>query len=379
MAHVPAENGNEHLIAAEESRLRELERERDATLARIASLRAQGDESSPELSPTEKVRMFGELFQGRRDVFPKRWENGRTGRSGYAPACRNEWAAGVCGKPTVRCGACPNQAFEPFDGAVLLGHLRGRHTVGVYPLLEDDTCWFCAIDLDGAGWRDDTRAVRTAAHELGIPVAVERSRSGDGAHVWIFFAERVPAADARRLSSAVLTEATARRPGIGLTSYDRLFPSQDVMPKGGFGNLIALPLQRAPRERGCSVFVDDDFIPFADQWAYLARVERVEPGRLELVVAAASRRAGGILGVADESEHPDEPWRARGEDPRPAVVRRARRPAAASLRPNPTARGLCKSGVLRAPATTSLDWPRAETRCLRGGARTPRGPTARMP
>lgn len=235
-------------------------------------------------------------------------------------------AAGVCGKPTVRCGVCPNQAFEPFDGAVLLGHLRGRQIVGVYPLLEDDTCWFCAIDLDGTGWRDDTRAVRTAAHELGIPVAVERSRSGNGAHVWIFFAERVPAADARRLSSAVLTEATAHQPSIGLASYDRLFPSQDVMPKGGFGNLIALPLQRAARERGCSVFVDDEFIPFADQWAYLARVERVEPGRLELVVAAASRRAGGILGVADESEHPDEPWRARGEElplsgPLPSEVR----------------------------------------------------------
>jgi hypothetical protein len=216
MDRMPAENDNEQLIAAEESRLRELERERDATIARIASLRAQADEPSAELSPTEKVRMFGELFQGRPDVFPRRWENGRTGRSGYAPACRNEWAAGVCGKPTVRCGACPNQAFEPFDGDVLLGHLRGRHIVGVYPLLEDDTCWFCAIDLDGAGWRDDARAVRTAAHELGIPVAVERSRSGDGAHVWIFFAERVPAGDARRLSSAVLTEATARRPSIGL-------------------------------------------------------------------------------------------------------------------------------------------------------------------
>ena len=146
------------MIAAAEFRLRELERERDATLARIAALRAQGDESSPELSPTEKMRMFGELFQGRRDVFPRRWENGRTGRSGYAPACRNEWAAGVCGKPTVRCGVCPNQAFESFDGAVLLGHLRGRQIVGVYPLLEDDTCWFCAIDLDGTGWRDDTRA-----------------------------------------------------------------------------------------------------------------------------------------------------------------------------------------------------------------------------
>ncbi len=323
---MPAEHGKEQLIAAEESRLRELERERDATLARIASLRLRGDEPSAELSPTEKVRMFGELFRGRRDVFPKRWENARTGRSGYAPACRNEWAAGVCGKPTVRCGACPNQAFEPLDDAVLLGHLRGRHTVGVYPLLEDDTCWFCAIDLDGAGWRDDARAVRTAAHELGIPVAVERSRSGEGAHVWIFFSERVPAADARRLASVVLTEATARRPSIGLASYDRLFPSQDVTPKGGFGNLIALPLQRAARERGCSIFVDGDLVPFADQWAYLARVERVEPERLELVVAAASRRAGGVLGVPDESEHPDEPWRARGEElplsgPLPSEVR----------------------------------------------------------
>lgn len=312
--HVPADNGNEPLIAAEKRRLMELEREREATLARIASLRERGDESSIALSPAEKVRLFDTLFQGRRDVFPRRWDNGKSGRSGYAPACRNEWVVGVCGKPKVRCGSCPNQAFEPMDAGILLGHLRGRHVVGVYPLLEDDTCWFCAIDLDGTGWRDDVRAVQAAAHELGIPVAVERSRSGSGAHVWIFFSERVPAADARRLASAVLTEATARQPSIGLTSYDRLFPSQDVLPKGGFGNLIALPLQRAARERGCSVYVDDAFIPIADQWAYLSRVERLEPERLNLIVAAASRRAGGILGVADESEHPDEPWRARGEE-----------------------------------------------------------------
>src|SRR5262249_44293086 len=147
---------------------------------------------------------------------------------------------------------------------VLLSHLRGRLVAGVYPLLEDDTCWFCAIDLDGAGWRDDAQAVRAAAQQIRVPVAVERSRSGNGAHVWIFFSDAVPAVTARRLASAVLTEATALRPSIGLGSYDRLFPSQDVLPKGGFGNLIALPLQRAARERGCSVFVDHELVPFPD-------------------------------------------------------------------------------------------------------------------
>jgi hypothetical protein len=175
-------------------------------------------------------------------------------------------------------------------------------------LLRDDTCWFVALDLDGESWREDALALRAAATDLGVPVAVERSRSGDGAHVWVFFSEPVAAAQARRLASALLTEATGRRPAIGLGSYDRLFPSQDVLPDGGFGNLTALPLQREAREQGCSVFLDYQLEPFADQWRFLAGVERLDRARVDRLVAAASTRGGGVLGVADETEA-DEPWR----------------------------------------------------------------------
>ena len=320
---------------------------------------------------------------------------GRVGRAMRLPAVTSG-AAGVCGKPTVRCGVCPNQAFEPFDGAVLLGHLRGRQIVGVYPLLEDDTCWFCAIDLDGDGLaRRHAAQSETAAHELGIPVAVERSRSGNGAHVWIFFAEaspcrRRPAPFIRRLDGG---DSAPAEHWLGLVRPAVPEPGRDA--EGWLRQPDRTAASSEPRgSSGCSVFVDDEFIPFADQWAYLARVERVEPGRLELVVASRPRGGrAGSLAWRTRSEHPDEPWRARGEElplsgPLPSEVRavlaqqlyvRARRPAAASLRPNPKARGFCKSGVLRAAAAAALDWPRAEpVGCAEEHAR-PCGPAARMP
>ncbi len=288
--------------------LARLDAERARVSARITELRA-GEQ--PALAPADRVRLFGELFRGRDDVYAIRWERASTGRSGYAPACRNEWVTGVCGKPRVRCGACPNQSFRPITAAVLRDHLQGRIVVGVYPLGADERCWFAAIDLDGATWRADTTAVRDAAVALGVPVAVERSRSGNGAHIWVFFAEPVDAAEARRLAFAVLTEASARHTAIGLASYDRVFPSQDVLPAGGFGNLIALPLQRAARDHGASVFLDDALQPHPDQWRYLVGVERLSDARVRELVALAARREGGVLGVAEYNEERDEPWRVR--------------------------------------------------------------------
>jgi superfamily II DNA or RNA helicase len=305
-------------LAAAEARLAELEAQRAEALLQVARLRA-GLEVEEPLGHVEKIRLFGDLFRGRRDVFPQRWARRGSARSGYAPACRNEWVSGVCEKPRVRCGVCPNQAFIPVTDDVLRDHLQGRIVAGVYPLLRDDTCWFVAIDLDGESWREDAIALRAAATELGVPIAVERSRSGDGAHVWVFFSEPVPGVQARRLASALLTEATGRRPAIGLGSYDRLFPSQDVLPAGGFGNLIALPLQREAREQGCSVFLDDHLDPFADQWRFLAHVERLNGTRVDRLVAAASTREGGVLGVADETEEPDEPWRVGRAAPLPLI------------------------------------------------------------
>jgi hypothetical protein len=158
--------------------------------------------------PAARIALFRGLFRGREDVFPRRWESATTGKAGYAPACRNEWVRGVCGKPAVKCGECPHQAFIPVADDVLQGHVQGRmpgisgdFTAGVYPLLSDETCWFLAADFDKASWMRDVAAFRDTARARGVPVAVERSRSGTGAHAWIFFAEPVPAADARRPAS----------------------------------------------------------------------------------------------------------------------------------------------------------------------------------
>jgi hypothetical protein len=219
---------------------------------------------------------------------------------------------GVCELPKVKCGECSNQAFVDVDDAAVLAHLQGRHVMGVYPLLEDETCWFLAVDFDKSTWQDDVRAFVATCRLVGLPAAVERSRSGNGAHVWFFFTAPLPAATARRMGCHLITETMSRRHELSMDSYDRLFPSQDTMPRGGFGNLIALPLQHAPRQQGNSVFLDDQLQPLPDeqQWMYLAAVPRIDRTTVERIAGEAARR-GSVIGarrvaVADEDE--GEPW-----------------------------------------------------------------------
>ena len=261
-------------------------------------------------APSEKVALFRNLFCGREDVFPKRWESTRAGRSGYAPACGNEWKPRLCGKPTVKCGACPNQAFLPVTDEVIETHLRGHHTIGVYPILPDDTCRFLAADFDRKTWRRDAEAFLGACRSKRIPAALERSRSGNGGHVWIFFDDPMPASLARRLGAHLLTEAMECHPDIGFGSYDRFFPSQDTLPAGGFGNLIALPLQGGPRKHGNSLFLDSDFEPYRDQWAFLSSLRRLSTTEATAIADEASRR-GRVTGLRLPLEDRDEePWTA---------------------------------------------------------------------
>ena len=245
----------------------------------------------PGFSTTEKVALFRRLFRGRTDVYPVRWESRTTGKSGYSPACANEWRVGVCAKPRVKCADCGHRLLLPVSEEVIYRHLAGDHTVGIYPLLEDDGCHFLAVDFDDEEWREDARAFMQSCDELGVPAALEISRSGQGAHVWIFFSEKVAARDARRLGTAIISHTCARTRQLKLTSYDRLFPNQDSMPKGGFGNLIALPLQKRPREKGWSVFVDAELCPYPDQWAFLASLQPMAPLDIEPTILRAS---GGI-------------------------------------------------------------------------------------
>ena len=213
--------------------------------------------------------MFRSLFQGRNDVYPRRFENQRTGKSGYAPACGNEWVWGVCEKPRIKCAACSHQRFLPVTDDVIRWHLSGHDdtgrdfVMGVYPMLLDETCFFLAADLDKTHWQEDARAILETCQRMNLPAALERSRSGNGGHIWLFFEEAISAAMARKLGAHILTETMERRPDIGLESYDRFFPNQDTLPQGGFGNLIALPLQKQPREclehRERSGFAHPDF------------------------------------------------------------------------------------------------------------------------
>ena len=265
----------------------------------------------------EKVGLFRRLFRGREDVFARRFESRRTGKSGYRPMCGNEWIRGVCGKPKVRCAGCPQRAFVPVSDRVVFWHLRGKDdegrpfTMGVYPMLSDETVRFAAIDFDKESWREDVAVVREVVRELGHGAAVERSRSGNGAHLWFFFEEPVAARDARDFVSRFLSAALEKKPGIGLDSYDRIFPNQDTMPKGGFGNLIALPLQHGPRTAGNSVFVDDDFVPWEDQWAFLSSLRPISASRV-MVEAAEARAANRILSVPAFPDSPktdaEKPW-----------------------------------------------------------------------
>ena len=229
---------------------------------------------------------------------------------GYAPACRNEWMRGLCDKPRVKCGVCSNQAFLAVTDEVIDGHLRGRHTVGVYPILPDDNCRFLAADFDKRTWRRDVEAFLAGCRSKRVPAALERSRSGNGAHVWIFFAEPVPAALARRLGAHLLTETMERNPDVGFESYDRFFPSQDTLPAGGFGNLIALPLEHGPRESGNSLFLDEGFEPWPDQWAFLSSLRRLSLAEASEIADEAGRQ-GRVVGlrlpIDDEDE---EPWTA---------------------------------------------------------------------
>lgn len=261
-----------------------------------------------DFSLNEKVRLFKALFRGRTDVYAKHWISKKTGRCGYSPVCKNEWAPKICQKAIAKCSDCPHREFMPFDESVILRHLNGNFIAGIYPLLDGDSCYFLAVDFDKDGWQDNIAAFKQTGLEHNIPVAIERSRSGNGAHAWIFFKDKFPALTARRLGSFLLTETMAKRYQLDMKSYDRLFPNQDTLPKGGFGNLIALPLQREAAKLGNSLFIDDNFKPFSKQWEFLASIRKVpvEQGQRLANNAAAE---GKVIGVRmSPIEETDPPW-----------------------------------------------------------------------
>jgi superfamily II DNA or RNA helicase len=321
-------------IIAAKKKLTELEETRATLIKEISRLESLRQLSTDQLvssggsrggavvtneSPEhDKIALFRTLFRGREDVFAKRFESKRSGKSGYQPVCNNEWVRPICQKPKVKCPVCENRDFTPITDDVVRNHLIGKDptdqyqrefVIGVYPMLADETCRFLAVDFDKKSWAKDAKAYLDTCKDFSVPGALERSRSGHGGHVWIFFCDPIPAKTARQLGSFLLTQAMAARPEMGFSSYDRLFPSQDTLPKGGFGNLIALPFQRMPREKGNSVFVDENMQPFPDQWAFLSSLDRIGLEEIQAIVNSAMHE-GGILGVRYVSTDEDEvePW-----------------------------------------------------------------------
>ncbi len=222
-------------------------------------------------SGRDKVAFFRSLFAARPDIYATRWENPRTGRSGWVPAVVGGWRKGT------------RRPYLPLTDDAITAHLTGDIHLGLYPLLDGDRCHWLAADFDGPAAMLDALAYLKAARAIGVPAALEVSRSGVGAHAWIFFAGAVPAGAARRLGAGLLREAIAMRGRMDLSSYDRLFPSQDVLPTtGGVGNLIAAPLQGRSRKEGATVFLDLGTLePFEDQWAYLSSVHRLSPREVD--------------------------------------------------------------------------------------------------
>ncbi|MBR9986261.1 MAG: DEAD/DEAH box helicase family protein, partial [Desulfosarcina sp.] len=257
-----------------------------------------------------KIRLFMSLFKGRDDVYAKRWENENKGTSGYAPVCLNQWQPGICGKPKISCSKCKNKSYAAMDENAIEDHLRGKAVVGIYPMLPDETCCFLAMDFDKDNWEKDITVVRDVCNEFMIPIAVERSRSGKGCHAWFFFEHPVSAVLARKFATAILTSAMSRRHEIQFKSYDRLFPSQDTMPKGGLGNLIALPLQKEARENANSEFIDETFQSYVDQWAFLSTIRTISDNRLELLISELSH--GHELGELKIDEEEEKPWETHG-------------------------------------------------------------------
>ena len=296
-----------------------------------ASQSSSPTNSTISLSLQEKVELFQSLFKGRKDVFAKRWYSDTTKKSGYQPVCEREWNRVFCDKRKYKCSECPNRKFAPLSYEHIFNHLvgkdaYGRDVIGLYPMLNDNTCFFLCTDFDDKscehGYEKDVLAFACVCKEWGVPCYIERSRSGNGAHVWVFFDTAIAAIKARRLGKSILSEAMNKEVHLSFKSYDRFFPNQDTLPDGGLGNLVALPLQGMARRKGNSVFVDDNFLPYPDQWGFLLGVQKVSEATIDTII----QKHASISGELTKSSEA-KPW----ETPKPKTIEQSDFPSSLTL------------------------------------------------
>ena len=218
-------------------KLKEKEHKLDQLMQKISTVIPTSIVSiNSKSDPREKIKLFRELFRGREDVYALRFESAKSGKSGYQPVCKNEWIQGLCNKPHIKCRNCNHRLYQQMNDETIENHLKGElppkyaggiskpFIMGIYPLLTDETCWFLAVDFDKKNWVKDAGAFLETCREEDIPAYLERSRSGNGGHVWVFFNEPVPAKTARNMGSSLMTITLNKRPEAGLDSFDRVFP-----------------------------------------------------------------------------------------------------------------------------------------------------------
>jgi superfamily II DNA or RNA helicase len=274
----------------------------------VPSVKSNISRTVCSLTSDEKIEMFKSYFLGREDLYARLWISAKTGKHGYSPVCKNEWVRYLCRKPAVKCANCNNREFLSFDYSAIKMHLTGKHIAGIYPLTKDETCRFLAFDFDGEQWLDDAKSLKSLCFEERVPAAVERSRSGEGGHLWIFFSENVPAVTARKLGSYLITKTMRNNFRFDMKSYDRMFPNQDTLPKGGFGNLIALPFQKDAALNGNSVFIDEEAVAYSDQWNFLNSVKKMSLGEVLEIVDKANK-TGQIIEIRNSFDFEgDESW-----------------------------------------------------------------------
>ena len=292
------------------------EKEQESIVAKFENK----DSAMQRLSLQEKITLFRGVFKGREDVFAKRWYSDVSKKSGYHPVCEREWNREFCDKRKYKCTECPNRLLAPLTDKYIYNHLAGkdsfgRDVIGVYPIMNDNTCSFLCTDFDDKscehGYQNDVLAFVSVCKEWRIPCYIERSRSGNGAHIWIFFETAVTATKARKLGKTILSEAMNKEVRLSFNSYDRFFPNQDILPEGGFGNLVALPLQGKARRDGNSVFVNEDFQPYSDQWEFLLNIQKVDEDTISTVIQEHTSSIGELTKSSES-----KPW----ETPKPIKI-----------------------------------------------------------